>query len=276
MRAMICLAMLLFAAHSSADEFPITCHPYGVERQPIDQQCGLQGAATASPANHAQNRAKNNLCATGTPKRLRQKTLKALQKAVDATGLAYGHHPGPPASRSALTTPIVVGSQTFAEGDLVYFVGYISDAHAAGAETSNCGAKKPDVDVHFALSEKKLKFKKKEPKPKRDAKLCKSFGAELIPHLRPEMWEAANIKDLEKEQAIVKVSGQLFFDGSHQPCVGKAPRTGDPARFTVWEIHPIYDLQVCKHDSMSKCSPSDGSVWQSVKEWEAEPDHDEQ
>jgi hypothetical protein len=121
-----------------------------------------------------------------------------------------------------------------------------------------------------------LKFKKKEPKPKRDERLCKSFGAELIPHLRPEMWEAANIKDLEKEQAIVKVSGQLFFDGSHQPCVGKAPRTGDPARFTVWEIHPIYDLQVCKHDSMSKCSPSDGSVWQSVKEWEEEPDHDEQ
>jgi len=268
--------LFLLLVGAPPEEFPTTCAPFGADKQPIDEVCGLEGSPTAKPSIRAQNRAKNNLCATGAAKRLRAKTLKALQKAVDVTGLVYGHHSGPPDARTALATPIAVGDQTFAEGDPVYFIGYIADAHATGAESVNCGlTKKVNVDTHFALSEKKLKYRKKEPKEKRHAKLCKSFGAELIPHLRPEMWDAANIKDLEKEQAIVKVSGHLFFDASHQPCVGKAPRSGDPPRFTVWEIHPVYDIQVCRNDSMSKCRAEDAAAWQTVAEWLGEPGHED-
>jgi hypothetical protein len=280
MRHTLLLLFLLLAISAFAEDFPTACHPYGVEKQPIDAKCGLTGDPTTTDPNHLQNQAKNDLCASGIPKPLKLKTLKSLQQAVDATGLVYGsahnNKPGPPATRAAITAPINVDGQTYREGELVYFVGYIADAHPTSAETVNCGlTKKINLDTHFALSEKKLKYKKTEAKTKRDAKLCKSFGAEIIPHLRPDMWDAAYVKDLEKEQAIVKVTGHLFFDASHQPCNGKAPLGNDPARFTVWEIHPIYDLQVCKNTSMSACSAANASLWQTVEEWEGPPDRDE-
>jgi hypothetical protein len=42
----------------------------------------------------------------------------------------------------------------------------------------------------------------------------------------------------------VRLKGQLFFDASHVPC--RPGKPVNPARSSVWEIHPIYSVDVCK------------------------------
>lgn len=40
----------------------------------------------------------------------------------------------------------------------------------------------------------------------------------------------------------VRVTGQLFFDASHGPCVGG--RGSAPRPRSIWEIHPVYAIDV--------------------------------
>jgi hypothetical protein len=40
-------------------------------------------------------------------------------------------------------------------------------------------------------------------------------------------------------------TGQWMFDSSHTPCVNGSPIKGDPARISLWEVHPIYKFEVC-------------------------------
>jgi hypothetical protein len=45
----------------------------------------------------------------------------------------------------------------------------------------------------------------------------------------------------------VRLTGPLFYDASHKPCVfsgGKVVERHTPERRSIWEIHPIYRIQV--------------------------------
>ena len=64
-----------------------------------------------------------------------------------------------------------------------------------------------------------------------------------------------------KNTKVVRVSGQLFFDASHHACKDDRPGSGDPIRISSWEIHPIYDIKVCKKSTVSDCRADDASVW---------------
>ena len=45
----------------------------------------------------------------------------------------------------------------------------------------------------------------------------------------------------------VQITGPLFYDASHQPCLfnasGAVVKHNSPARRTIWEIHPAYRIQ---------------------------------
>jgi hypothetical protein len=43
-------------------------------------------------------------------------------------------------------------------------------------------------------------------------------------------------------------------------------KSGDPVRRSVWEIHPIYRFEVCRHDGLSNCNVSKSSDWQPMSE----------
>jgi hypothetical protein len=53
----------------------------------------------------------------------------------------------------------------------------------------------------------------------------------------------------------------LFFDGSHVPCTAEGKAGNNPARdnakdferLALWEIHPIYAIDVCKFGDKAKC-----------------------
>jgi len=276
------LLLLAAAVVCSADDFPQTCNPFGANKvvHPIDNSCGLEGATNATTASKEQDKAKNNFCASDPAKRVTTTTLRRLQTKVDAVpNFEYGNlfkgRPGPPAQRDMLKNLPPVSGATFAEGDLVYFIGYITEVKPGGKESVNCGQTgKENVDIHLALSATKLNVKKKDPQ--KNAKLCaNSFVAEVIPHLRPDEMDAAFLRDL-KDDPVVKVTGALTFDASHEPCNETTPNSGDPARFTEWEIHPVYKIEVCKLKTIAGCASASAAQWETVEEWENEPDPDEE
>ena len=158
------------------------------------------------------------------------------------------------------------------EGDLVSFVGYIVEAKPGSSEIVNCHCSDPlSIDVHMALADHPLNLQKApdtatpaqkhEITVSNDAALCtNSFVAETIPHLRPASLELPAIEPLVAGK-IVKVTGPLLFDGSHRPCKGSIPGSGDPSRVTVWEIHPVYKIEVCTNKTLDQCKP-DSANWQ--------------
>ena len=260
--------------------FTTTCNPYGSSSKAhaIDKTCGMTGDAT-SPGDQAQDQQKNNLCATGTPHLVTIDDMKNLQQDVDKSGADYGGthstppHAGPPADRSSLFTKVPGGSPK--EGDLVSFVGYIVEAKPGSEETVNCHCKDPlSIDVHMALADHPLNLQKAASNAttaekhaitvSNDAALCtNSFVAETIPHLRPASLELTAIEPIVGSK-IVKVTGPLLFDGSHRPCKGSIPGSGDPSRLTVWEIHPVYKIEVCNSTKLDQCKADSGN-WQSVE-----------
>jgi len=68
-----------------------------------------------------------------------------------------------------------------------------------------------------------------------------------------------------KNKKVVRLSGQLFFDESHHACKNGRPGSGAPARISSWEIHPIYDIKVCKKSAVSDCSAEDASLWEALQ-----------
>jgi hypothetical protein len=263
------------------DTFPAACNPFGSSAgsPAIDGVCGVTGDAS-DPGDLAQDKVKNNLCATGTPHELTLGKLADLQKDVDESGLVYGnrhvHTELPPLTADRASFFEKEHAAGFGEGDPVVFVGFIVDTKKGDPETVNCHCTPAAFnDIHVTLADHPI-YPRKAPagatKAERDqirrsnnSKLCQNaFTAEAIPHLRPAALERASLNTL-KNTKVVRVSGQLFFDASHHACKNNQPGSGDPARISSWEIHPIYDVKVCKKSTVSDCSADDASLWNALQ-----------
>jgi hypothetical protein len=60
---------------------------------------------------------------------------------------------------------------------------------------------------------------------------------------------------------MVRITGQLFYDNAHFPNGDSShPISGQPKRFSLWEIHPISTIEVCKRANNS-CDVSKDSDW---------------
>jgi len=224
----------------------------------IDKSCGAAGSGTAAEA--AQNKMKNNFCAPGTPSKISFADLRSLQQKVEAnTSINFGNHnsagrtKGPTADRSPLAD--------LGEGKPVVLTAYVLIARQEKGESVNCGAKFPTKnpndpkyhDIHISLI------------PTQDVtNECSGVVAEMSPHHRPDSWNAANVEKAAKAGVPVRVTGNLFFDSSHIPCNGSQPSAGNPKRFSLWEIHPIYLFEVCT----ANCSGT--GTWVPLDQWAAQ------
>lgn len=191
-----------------------------------------------------QNDAKNNFCATGapsspmTPITTSIPELVALQtKAQDIPDINFGNpgeHPltskaGPVQDRAPL---VALG-----EANLVQLIGFVRIARQEGAESVNCGKNVPDADeyhdIHISVV---LNPSDSE---------CAGVVVEMTPHHRPAEWTAHRVNQVKEAGLVVRVTGQCMFDSSHTPCINDSPVKGDPARISLWEVHPIYKFAVC-------------------------------
>jgi hypothetical protein len=224
------------------------------KRHPIDGSCPANGAAPLKTPQAAQNQAKNNFCASGTPVNIDFKTLKELQDVATARGISFGGDSQLPADRSQLRN-LPTSAGALGEGTLVRLAAFVIDAHYSNVgvgkgESVNC--KQPDKegnDIHIVLGEKSNHDDE-----------CSSVTAEMSPHFRPEAWDP---NDLNVRNAhLYRFTGHLFFDASHRPCSGGK---GSPKRSSIWEVHPVYAVDICA-DAGNNCKVDSDENWVSFAE----------
>lgn len=254
--------------------------------------CGEEGSGEA--AHQAQNRAKNNLCAGGfltsnptdTPARVTQYSFRKLEvlgrNLREELGLGIRTTPPDrtPFQQTVYTT--VPYDRELAEGTLIQYVGFLLEGHFTGEEGVNCDLKtQVNHDIHMAFVEQK------PPPSPTDAQAetleCSSITAEIIPRRRPEAWDfLGRMKKTKRPRALkgaltkiaahdldrpMRLTGQLFFDGSHEACRNGKRVGGQPARASNWEIHPVYAIEVCKNRSITGCRWDREDVWVPLHEW---------
>jgi len=249
---------------------PLQLKPFTNKPQRIGFLCGNTGCFK-SPANDLQNAMKNNFCAPVT--KITPVTLKTFSDLGNASNndptIPRGE---PPPSRAKLTNILTLSDGTkLGEGKTVTFVGYVLDARHSNVDKDEPLTKGNGEsvqcnllgcaynDIHITLAES----------PNETAS-CNTIVAEIIPHYRPAAWDLFDSPDYASflKTHPVKISGQLFFDGSHVACTseGKAgfnpnTRRNDFERLALWEIHPIYAIDVCKHTDKAQCGASDPGAW---------------
>ena len=146
------------------------------------------------------------------------------------------------------------GGKKIGEGSVLRLVAFLVDAHysnVSSGESVNCKLHgKESNDIHIMLGQST------------SAAACSTATAEMSPHFRPAAWDQIAGINLRNP---VRITGQLFFDASHKPCRnGRGP---NPQRISIWEIHPVYAIDVCSSMTLVGCSPSDESVWTPLDQW---------
>ena len=272
-QTLFCLLMLATSLLADDAFVPACTLPSPLDQikkhHPIDTTCAPEGTGE-NPAKRAQNIVKNNFCATGTPIVLSRTVFKNLQdktKALKTSGeIVYGGE-DPPADRSKLHDLVTVNGATIGDGSLVRYVALVSEArhsNVSDGESVNCDKKGASQnDVHLDLV-----------RAFTGESACQKVSAEMPPHFRPTSWtRVAGTGSVRKRSqpfgaTPVRITGQLFFDGSHTPCGESGPRP--MTRLSDWEIHPIYSIDVCAFDSLNQCPADDDSVWTPLHEEDPE------
>jgi hypothetical protein len=231
-------------------------------RHPIDQTCGIKGNPSSSANSQLQNSVKNNFCAvaqSGPPETYTPGMLVSLQQ---QTHIPSGHLLEP-ANRQPL--------KDLGEGKLIRMKAFLIDAHHAdlgSGESVNCGdGTEEGNDVHIAFG------------PTPDTPECNSVTAEISPHYRPATWNEIGhyerYNDATRKYVVdprmaarlqahaFRVTGQLFFDASHPPC--PCSNACSPVRASVWEIHPVYAMEVCRVGT--PCRENNDGDWISFDTW---------
>jgi len=241
------------SASPAGGAMAITCTlPFDPIKQqhPIDNSCPPNGNAAADTPQALQNQAKNNFCALGTPVNVDFTVLRQLQQDA-ANRVTFGNDTKLPVNRSLLHNfTSKVGS--IGEGSVVRLAAFVIDAHYSNlgqGESVNCKqGDKESNDIHIVLGENS---NKDDP--------CTSTTAEISPHFRPDIWNPDTLN--QNNVHMFRFTGQLFFDASHVPCSGG---TGpNPKRSSLWEIHPVYAVDICVEAS-NRCSADSDLNWQSL------------
>jgi len=254
--ALLILALAISGRAVQAQDFPGCALPFESikEAHPIDSSCGPEGR-TASDANRLQNIAKNNFCATGDPVIVTFNTFPKLQQAAENQNIPFGSGQNLPDDRSVLKGIYTASDgKKIGEGSVVRLVAFVVDAHysnVSNGESVNCKLHgKENNDIHIMLG------------PSSSTTACSTVTAEMSPHFRPAAWDQIAEINLRNP---VRITGQLFFDASHRPC--KNGRGPNPQRISIWEIHPVYMIDVCSGTTLAGCSASDESVWTPLDQW---------
>ena len=258
-----CTGLTAYAQKGTAFKLECDKLPFEAIKGPsrnIDKQCGINGdlASNFSPVAK-QNIAKNNFCAQGKPIKIAFETFDQLQKAAEDKNIPF-HKKGLPPNRAVLKDLLkIAGGKSLGEGVIVTLEGFVIDARHSNSkffvdsngkpedgENVNCNSGEiEDNDIHIELAASASLLAPKDR--------CQGVTAEISPHFRPLAWDRfdVNAKTMaaahgiaELKGAKVRITGPLFFDASHAPSTCAAPVPGQPARRSIWEIHPAYAIDV--------------------------------
>ena len=114
------------------------------------------------------------------------------------------------------------------EGLPLELEGYLAGAKEQGPESCNCHSV-DQVDFHLWIVDST------------DKQRDQSVVVEVTPRIRAQHpgWTIERIRSLVDNQTKVRISGWLMMDPDHPDQIGKT-------RGTIWEIHPIVDIDVAQ------------------------------
>jgi len=250
---------------------PLQLKPFTNKPQRIDFLCGNSGCNKGA-ANNKQNAMKNNFCAPTN--QIAPVTLETFSDLNNASNNEPSIPKGtPPDSRTKLRDILTLSNgKKLGEGKVVSFVAYVLEARHSNVdkdhpltegngESVQCnllGCAYNDIHINLAA----------DPN---EQKMCRTVTAEIVPHFRPPAWDLFDSPDFVTffKTHPVKITGQLFFDGSHVACTADGQAGLNPThdnqpdfkRLALWEIHPVYAIHVCKHTELAQCKASDASAW---------------
>jgi hypothetical protein len=225
---------------------------------PIDDSCGAFGNEQADTTRGRQNQAKNNFCASGAVVNIDFEVLHELQQAaVDAVdkGISFGSDSKIPPDRSVLNN-LPTAHLSIGEGTVVRLAAFVVKAHYSNlgkgrGESVNCKlGDREGNDIHIVLGEKSNQDDE-----------CSSVTAEMSPHFRPDTWAPSVL--IDHNERLYRFTGQLFFDASHRPCSGGK---GNPKRSTIWEIHPVYAVDICVA-AANDCTVESDRDWSALSDF---------
>jgi hypothetical protein len=113
------------------------------------------------------------------------------------------------------------------EGIPVSVEGYLTAATESGPESTNChGSDSAMSDWHVSLVKNSGEDR------------SKAIVTETTPRIRARHnWTLGKLKTIIENQELVRISGWVFFDPEHPNHIGVY-------RMTLWEIHPIMQIEV--------------------------------
>ena len=206
------------------------------------------GCSAAGSAHGLVNQLKRTVPPQGTPTTLTFDTFSQLQSA--AVELVDEGVDIPPAERDKIKS-IETADGTVGEGSRVRLVAFLSEGtpHANSGESVNCNLKRPaNNDIHISVTETK------------DGSEFEGIVVEMIPQDRPANWTSSKLDQLHGK--VLLIEGGLFYDNLHfANADANNPMQGQPKRFSLWEIHPVNSLKVCKKTKVSQCDPERASDW---------------
>jgi hypothetical protein len=203
-----------------------------VRNAAADDHCDMLAGST-DPAVQAEIKSKNDFCeATKPPQAISYQDLINLQS-------ASANVPKKIPDRGVV--------ESLGEGRYVSYIAFVKDAHysdVSAGEAVNCNRSGNDAnDIHIVLVA--------DSSPNVDE--CTSTVAEMSPHYRPPSWTPENIMKASAGHPV-RVQGHLFYDGTHAPCTANS--RPNPKRASVWEVHPVYSLDVCSQTTIAECQSS--------------------
>lgn len=162
------------------------------------------------------------------------------------------------------------------QGEIDTVIGYLYYAVPTGKEACNCDLTQPsDTDVHIGIGFDPALAAKifngtfvvtTDPKST-DQAMQTSMIVEMTPHYRAayhHAWTQTSMEALHGQR--VKIVGQLLVDTDHndpaQNCALAAtkPQKASCWRGSVWELHPVTRLYVCKQGTT--CDTENSPNWQ--------------
>ena len=215
------------------------------------QQCPAQGCEEENTPAAESNELKRRQPHVGVPVTLSFEDLSGLQRQADER---IGQGPFEPThEQRAQLRDLAVKHAVVAEGDLVRVVGFIArgddglHVNKAG-ESVNCQLKKPtDNDIHIPLVDAPGNTE------------YHGIVAEMIPQDRPGAWSVDALKEIQSRRLKVWVEGALSYDKVHfVNDDDNNPIKDEPARMSLWEIHPVTKFLVCRREH---CDPLAEEDW---------------
>lgn len=213
-------------------------------------ECPARGCAAPGTPEAAANIIRRSTTTTRARVTLTIEDFEVLQLAANRVarqgfGIA-------PRDRARLQQLLTLHGQRIGERSMVrvraYIVGTPSRRRADSENCNLVGSANNNIRLHLADTPHDT--------------IHDSIIAEVTATHRSPEWTLAKLRMIARDGRLIMMSGQLFYDNKH--LVNNDPDAAlpeQPARLSLWELHPVTDIMVCT-STTNDCASGDATRWE--------------